>query len=594
MYKYQVRDSDEAQVRSLVSLGVSPIVSKVLAARGITKENAFKNKKSDLLPSAGMKGIHEASEIIAWSLMNRKKITIVGDYDCDGATATAIGLRGLKMTAVSLGMTPSEADENINFLVPNRFDYGYGLSPAIVDLVKSEQDPDLIITVDNGISSIEGVNRARDLGIKVVVTDHHLQGDSLPDADAIVNPNQDGCEFKSKNIAGCGVMFYVLNYLSGALRHNELFGDRPPPRLDTLYDLVALGTVADVVRLDDNNRILVNEGLKRIRDGLMSPGVRALFNVAGKDPSKALPADFGFGIGPRLNAAGRLSDMTIGIKCLTTENPIEAERLANQLNEMNITRRSIEESMKKEAEASIEDFQFNPTKAGFVISRDGWHHGVVGIIASRIKDRVYRPTIVFAPEEDAQFLRGSGRSIPGVHLRDVIDLATKRLKPGDVVKFGGHAMAAGLTIRAEAIDRFDDEFSKAILDLSDPSVMEEIVTTDGEIDVDYLSTDVVDEINQHIWGQGFPPPLFNGVFKVKDQQILKERHSKFLLEKDGKTFEALWWNNIQTAPPSLNIAYRLEKNSFKGRNTINIMVEKILTTDKPRIEQKPNIIGFGH
>tara|TARA_B100001105_G_C22394854_1_gene446203 strand:+ start:561 stop:2372 length:1812 start_codon:yes stop_codon:yes gene_type:complete len=585
LYIHKVREPKAEVFNELMDLGISPSVAKILASRGVDPTKVLDvGKASSLIDPAKMKGIHNAASIITGALIKNQKIVVVGDYDCDGATATAIAIRGLRLIAASMGKTKEQAQANIDFCVPNRFEFGYGLSPEIVRFVKEGYNPDLIITVDNGISSVEGVSVAQSLGMKVVVTDHHLPGDHIPEADAIVNPNQPGCDFPSKSMAGCGVMFYVLLYLRSLLRENELIKDTPP-KLESLLDIVALGTVADVVKLDENNRTLVSMGLKRIRGGAMSEGVRALFNVAGKDPSRATPQDFGFGLGPRLNAAGRLADMSLGIQCLITEDSFEAERLADSLNEINLNRKAIESEMRSEAESAIQDFKMAESKFGMVVAKEGWHHGVIGIIASRIKDAVYRPTIVLAPEEGTPYYRGSGRSIPGVHLRDVLDLVTKRMTPGAIPKFGGHAMAAGMTIVKEYLQEFEAQFDAAVYEMGDTGCFAEVVETDGGLNASDINRKLVDELGTQVWGQGFPPPLFSDTFIVKSQKILKEKHTKLLLEKDGRGFNAVMWNYTGSLNGTINLSYRVEADDFRGGDAIQLMIDKVLLNPNPELAQ---------
>lgn len=585
MSQHQIRPFDEDLRNTLETAGFNPLVARVLASRGVSLEEATSQNIKHLLNPAGLKGIHEACEIIATSLLNREKIVISSDFDVDGATAAAIGVRGLQMILASMEVDPDIAKQQVDFVVPNRFTHGYGLGVEIVELIKAEKNPALILTVDNGISSIDGVRRAKELGMRVVVTDHHLPGDETPDADAIVNPNQRGCSFQSKNLAGCGVMFYTLIYLRSMLIENGYIEQENSPRLDRLFDLVALGTVADVVKLDLNNRILVEQGLNRIRNGFMNEGVRALFKVAGKDPSKAVVSDFGFALGPRINSAGRLADMTVGIRLLLSDSAFEAERLAQTLHEMNVQRKKIEGDMKKEAEVSIQDFKFKPERNGIVVCSRNFHHGVIGITASRIKEQVYRPTIVFAPEDDPTLLRGSGRSIEGVHLRDVIDLVSKRMPSDAVVRFGGHGMAAGLVIRANYLGEFEEAFDKAIGDLSDPSVLKEVILTDGEIESSLINTETASSLSSMIWGQGFLPPVFSDTFNVKDQKILKEKHTKLFLEKDGKMFDAILWNSVEVLPPRVNLSYRIEVNTFKGDSKVQLMIDRILMNPNPKAEK---------
>ncbi|HPU52710.1 MAG TPA: single-stranded-DNA-specific exonuclease RecJ, partial [Burkholderiaceae bacterium] len=441
--------ADDARAR-LAAAGIHPVLARVYAARGIAGPADLDTSMGLLLPPAGLRGIEPAAAILADAIARQARVVIVADYDCDGATACAVGVRGLRAMGAQ-----------IDYLVPNRFEHGYGLTPTIVDLVAAHPRigrPDLIVTVDNGIASMDGVARARELGIGVVITDHHLPGDELPAAQAIVNPNQPGCDFASKHLAGVGVMFYLLLAVRAELRTRGAFRDSGEPALQGLLDLVALGTVADLVRLDRNNRLLVAAGLKRIRAGKAQPGVKALFEVAGREWRNAACADLGFTVGPRINAAGRLSDITVGIECLLTDDPARALELAAELDTINRARRDIEATMREQAfEAAGEP---DPGSNTLVVFRDDWHPGVVGLVASRLKDRHHRPTIAFAPSTQPGCLQGSGRSIAGVHLRDALDLAAKRT-PGAVLRFGGHAMAAGLTLVAERLDAFRASFERA-------------------------------------------------------------------------------------------------------------------------------------
>lgn len=593
MYLHEVRKADERLVNQLESSGLNPVLSKILASRGLSLDEYESQTLGSLPHPSLLKNVHEAAQTIASALINKRKIVVSSDFDVDGATSAAIAVRGMRMIAESMGQDPESFSERIDFIVPNRFEFGYGLSKEIVDHIKQEKDPYLIVTVDNGQSSIEGVLRAKELGIRTVVTDHHLPGEHSPEADAIVNPNQHGCMFPSKNIAGCGVIFYTLIYMRSMLMANGYISQDRKPRLDKLFDLLALGTVADVVKLDKVNRTFVDEGLRRIRSGFMSEGVRALFKVCGKNPEFATASDFGFGLGPRLNAAGRLSDMTIGIKCLLTDSTFEAERLAGTLNEMNVQRKEIEAEMKQKAEIDIQEFSFNPSKRGMIVSKQGFHHGVIGIIASRIKEQTYRPTIVFAPEEGTNILRGSGRSIEGVHLRDVIDLVNKRLPAGAIVKFGGHAMACGLSLVDRHLEAFSEQFELVLHEMADPSVFDEVISTDGSIDASLITVPLAESLEGFVWGQGFPPPLFSDTFEVLSQKILKEKHSKFLLQKDGKTFEALRWNSTETLTKKANLAFRVELNRFRDEMRVQLIVDRVLLHPNPDAETRPSLSGAG-
>lgn len=571
--EHTVRQPDINTESSLVKAGTHPLMARLLASRGVSQQEAAATSLADLLKPDELKGMQAASETLADALEAGARIVVVGDYDCDGATATAVAVRGLRMLLMALGADREAAEYHIDFLVPNRFEFGYGLSPEIVQLAAEKFEPDLLVTVDNGIASVEGVSAANELGMGVIVTDHHLPGDSLPDALAIVNPNQPGCEFPSKSIAGVGVMFYTLLATRAVLRNRGYFDASTQPRLDLLLDLVALGTVADVVKLDANNRRLVDHGLKRIRSGKAQPGVLALFYEAGRDARKARASDMGFALGPRLNAAGRLADMSLGIQCLLTDDATQAAALAAQLGQMNNQRKRIELEMKTDAIEDIEALLDDSVPAaGVVIANQGWHQGVVGILASRIKDRLYRPTIAMAPAEDGSW-RGSGRSVAGVHLRDVLDLVCKRLPEGAMPKFGGHAMAAGLTLQQDQLERFKVEFAKAVAEFADESVLTRKIETDGSIPADYIQASSVDVLDQQVWGQGFPAPLFADEFEVLNQRILKEAHSKFTLRREGKIFTGLRWNSIEPLPSKALLVYRFERDTFTGGDAVQLIIE---------------------
>ena len=543
--------------------GVHPVLARLYAARGLQSANELSIELQSLLAPSLLLHIEQAAVFLADVIGAGKTCMIVADYDCDGATACAVGLRGLRMLGA-----------NIDFIVPNRFEYGYGLTPEIISLIINTcaVKPDVIITVDNGIASVEGVAEARRLGIDVVVTDHHLPGDTLPDACVIVNPNQPGCSFPSKNLAGVGVMFYVLLALRAEMRERGLFTMQNQPRLDSLLDLVALGTVADVVRLDANNRILVAQGLRRMRAGKMQAGVAALFRVAGRQSATASPFDLGFALGPRLNAAGRMDDMKIGIECLTTDDEGRAWEIAQQLNALNIERREKEAEMQDGALLMLDDFQAGESNTLCVFD-DSWHQGVIGIVASRLKDRFYRPTITFAPGS-AGIIKGSGRSIPGFHLRDALDLVSKQ-QPGLIQKFGGHAMAAGLTIAATDLTAFTAAFEQVGQQLLAPTDLQRLVETDGALEADHYSLDFIALLEQQVWGQGFPVPTFCDEFRLVSQRVLKERHLKLQLERNGQRFDAIWFGHTDTLPAKINVAFRLDANAYNGVSRVQLLVEHI-------------------
>ncbi|HEY4316549.1 MAG TPA: single-stranded-DNA-specific exonuclease RecJ [Herbaspirillum sp.] len=551
---YASRDADK-----LIRDGVHPVLARVFAARGLLDAAELNSELSGLIAPSGLLHIDAAAAYLADAIAAGKKMVIVADYDCDGATACAVGLRGLRAMGAK-----------VDFIVPNRFEYGYGLTPEIVALAVREKAPDIILTVDNGIASIDGVAEAARRGIDVVITDHHLPGDSLPAARVIVNPNQPSCGFPSKNLAGVGVMFYVLLALRAELRRRNVFDQQSQPKLDHLLDLVALGTVADVVKLDANNRILVAQGLKRMRSGRMHAGVAALFRAAGREARRATPFDLGFGLGPRLNAAGRLADMSLGIECLTTDDEGRAWAIAQQLDEINRARRDIEAGMQDTALTLLDSF--NPQDSMTISVFDpSWHQGVIGIVASRLKDKFYRPTITFAPGEDG-WIKGSGRSIAGFHLRDALDLVSKHA-PTLIDKFGGHAMAAGLTLRAEAFEAFSAAFEAVGRAQLTQDQLERVVETDGMLEDAYYSTQFIALMDSQVWGQGFAPPVFCDNFRVLSQRILKEKHLKLLLEKDGRKYDAIWFGHNASLPDYARVAFRLDANEYNGVTRVQLMVE---------------------
>jgi single-stranded-DNA-specific exonuclease len=539
--------------------GIHPVLARVYAARGLTDPRELASELQALVPPGALRQIDAAATYLADAIAAGKKMTIVADYDCDGATACATALRGLWAMGA-----------RVDDIVPNRFEYGYGLTPESVELTARQKAPDIIITVDNGIASIDGVAAAKARGIDVVVTDHHLPGDALPDARVIVNPNQPECGFPSKNLAGVGVVFYVLLALRAELRRRGVFDAQTQPKLDNLLDLVALGTVADVVKLDTNNRILVAQGLKRMRAGRMHAGVAALFRVAGREARCASPFDLGFALGPRLNAAGRLEDMSLGIECLITDDEGRAWAIAQQLNDINLKRREIEAEMQDTALLHLDDFE--PADASTIaVFDDGWHQGVIGIVASRLKEKFYRPTITFAPAGDG-WIKGSGRSIPGFHLRDALDLVSKRV-PGLIDKFGGHSMAAGLSIRADHFDTFAQAFEAVGRSWLTAAQLERIVETDGPLEDDFYSTQFIELLDGQVWGQGFAPPVFCDEFRVVSQRILKDKHLKLLLERNGRRYDAIWFGHTEALGDKARVAFRLDANEYNGVTKVQLLVE---------------------
>jgi single-stranded-DNA-specific exonuclease len=549
-----------AAERTLAQAGVHPLLSRLFAARGVRTPGELDCDLSTLIPPSELKNADAAAALLADRIASGKRLMIVADYDCDGATACAVGLRAL----AALGA-------QVDYFVPNRFETGYGLSPQVVDLVAPGR-PDLIITVDNGIASFDGIARARALGIATLVTDHHLPADSLPDAACIVDPNQPGCPFPSKAIAGVGVIFYVMLALRAELRRRGAFAARAEPNLADLLDLVALGTVADVVKLDRNNRVLVTQGLKRMRAGRLQPGIAALFGVAGRDARRARAFDLGFALGPRVNAAGRLADMRLGIEALATSDYGRALNIAQDLDRLNRERREVEESMRHDAEAAVAEIDVGDA-ASLVLFDDQWHQGVVGLLAGRLKDRHHRPVIALAPAGDGE-LRGSGRSIPGLHLRDALDLVSKRT-PGLLVRFGGHAAAAGLTLRADDVERFRAAFDAAVREMIDPAAFGRTVETDGSLERGYASLDVARMLGDEVWGQGFPQPLFADEFTVESQRLVGERHLRLRLARDGARYDAIMFRRTEPVPARVKAAYVLGIDEWNGTETLSLRVEAI-------------------
>ncbi|MBB5506219.1 single-stranded-DNA-specific exonuclease RecJ [Paraburkholderia sp. JPY303] len=564
MTRIVTRPCSPVDAEVLTRCGMHPVLARLYASRGVCLPEEVETGLARLVPPADLKGCDAAAALLADALQQQRRMLVVADYDCDGATACAVAVRGLRMFGA-----------RIDYLVPNRMEHGYGLTPDIVELAarSAAGKPDLLITVDNGIASVDGVAAANALGIDVLVTDHHLPGDELPAARAIVNPNQPGCTFPSKCLAGVGVMFYVLLALRAELRRRGAFGDAlPEPRLDGLLDLVALGTVADVVKLDGNNRVLVAQGLQRIRKGRMQPGIAALFRAAARDARNASGFDLGFALGPRLNAAGRLSDMSLGIECLTTDDVGRAWELAQQLDTMNRERREIEAGMQQQA---LDDLStVDPDGATTItLFNPGWHQGVIGIVAGRLKEKFHRPSFTFAPADDTGVLvKGSGRSIPGFHLRDALDLISKR-EPDLIVKFGGHAMAAGLTLAAADVPRFTAAFEAVGREWLSAEALARTVETDGELEDAYFTPQFVEMLDAAVWGQGFPAPVFSGEFEVASQALVKDKHLKLQLLRGRQRFNAIWFNHTDTLPARTTVAYRLASDTWNGVSRVQLIVE---------------------
>ncbi len=551
------------------------LLQRIYSARGLNQESQTRQALSDLLPPGQLKGLKQATDLLVTALQQQQKVLIVGDFDADGATSCAVALLALR----AMGL------HSVDFLVPNRFDYGYGLSPEIVK-VAAVQRPHLIITVDNGISSIEGVAAARALGIDVLVTDHHLPGRELPDANAIVNPNQEGCDFPSKNLAGVGVIFYVMSALRARLRDIAWFDKQglKEPNLANYLDLVALGTVADVVPLDHNNRILVRQGLQRIRAGRARPGLLALLELGGRQRERIVASDLGFAVGPRLNAAGRLDDMSLGIQCLMCDAEELAREMALELDDFNRDRKAIESSMQEEALASLGKVQAGQDGEelpwGMCLYDPAWHQGVIGILASRIKDRYHRPVIAFADAGDSE-IKGSARSIKGLHIRDALD-AVASSNPGLLSKFGGHAMAAGMSLDKAKFEDFKTAFDAEVRRQLHSDDLQACILSDGDLSEADMNLPMAHELREAgPWGQHFPEPVFDGEFYLMQQRIVGAKHLKMVVSPDAKgerlidaiafNVDLALWPNQDTG--RVKLAYRLDVNEFRGRQTLQFMVE---------------------
>ena len=585
MPDFTTRDPPAEVTARLIAQGENALLARLYAARGVASVEETRADLARLEPPHRMRNLDAMAALLADAIANRKRLLIVSDYDTDGATGCAVGLRALRGFGA-----------HVDYLVPDRFRYGYGLTPEIVELAFAKRRPDILITVDNGIASVDGVAAANRLGLKVFITDHHLPGDELPQASCIINPNQPGCGFPSKNLAGVGVMFYLMLALRAELRQRGAFcgmqsaerrmqNELPDhssltthhssfpkgePNLAALLDLVALGTVADVVRLDANNRILVSQGLKRIRGGQLQPGVAALFQVAGRDPRRASAYDLGFALAPRLNAAGRLADMALGIECLVTDDPQRAAAIAAELDGLNRERRNIEADMQEAALVAVERVSPGSNFSLSLFDAD-WHQGVVGIIASRIKDRYHRPTIAFARAGNGE-IRGSGRSIAGLHLRDALDRVAKR-HPDLILKFGGHAAAAGLTLRESDFGRFADAFEAAAREALTPADLEEEIATDGSLAVGEMSVENAALLKAQIWGQGFPEPLFLDQFEVLGQRVVGQRHLKLRLARERREFDAILFGTTVRLPQRIEAVYRLDVNDFNGNRSAQLILQ---------------------
>lgn len=560
------RDMPPRSVWALEQAGLHPLLARLYAARGVNDPHAMDVSLAHLLSPDGLKGIQQAAVLLADAVAADRRLCIVADYDCDGATACAVALRGLRMLGA----------RHVSYIVPDRVVDGYGLTPPIAERVKAS-GADVLITVDNGIASVEGVATAKALGLQVVVTDHHLPAAVLPQADAIVNPNQPGCTFASKSLAGVGVMFYVLLALRSELRMRGVFALAAQPKLDSLLPLVALGTVADVVKLDANNRRLVAQGLARVRKGHMPLGMTALFVAAGRQSAQCTSQDFGFALGPRINAAGRLSDMTLGIECLSTDDVARATELATQLDRINRERRDIEGDMREQALALAQDMfdpEEEPPSALCVFDPD-FHEGVVGIVASKLKDLHHRPTFVFAPSQangKSHELKGSGRSIPGFHLRDALDLVAKR-HPGVLLRFGGHAMAAGCTLDEEHLATFEEALQQVAQEWLDAATLQRRLETDGPLLPEYRRHDVAHTLAREVWGQGFAAPTFSEQVEVLGQRLVGEKHLALKLRHHGQLVDGIWFGRVEPLPSLAHLAFRLEADEWQGNQRVRFVVE---------------------
>lgn len=558
--------------------GYSPLLQRIVASRGVSDSEELSSALKNLHPVSSLKGVDAATARLLEALKQQQRVLIVGDFDADGATATALSMRALR----NFGF------EHIDYIVPNRFEYGYGLTPEIIDVARPYK-PQLIITVDNGISSVEGVEYAAKQGIDVVITDHHLPGRKLPAAAAIVNPNQPDDDFSSKNLAGVGVVFYLMLAFKQVLLKEDYFAKNglPVPNVVQWLDLVALGTVADVVVLDANNRILVEQGLRRIRSGQCSQGILALLRLAKKDFQRTCSQDLGFVCGPRLNAAGRLDDMSIGIECLLTDSAATAMEFAAELDTMNSTRRELEAGMKQSALSQLDSLVLDPESLPPIICLfdEDWHQGIVGIIAARIRERYFRPCLIFAPGTAGE-IKGSGRSIPGVHMRDVIDRVAT-LHPKLVEKFGGHAMAAGLSIRTEDYAPFQKAVIDVVEGLTSATTFKEEILTDGALEQDYYRLDTAQELAQAIpWGQGFPAPLFDDEFEIVARRELKQTHLKLQLRPNGQrsVIDGIAFNVDMEKWPAIggkvHLLYQLSINEYNGVQSLQLIVQRLLNTDR--------------
>lgn len=553
---------NEAIKQQLIDAGCHPVVAQILAARKITSSQDVEYPIELLLSPDELLNCNEAADFLSHAIRDQKKITIVGDYDADGASGSSVAILGCRLLGIE-----------VDFLIPSRFKNGYGLSSEIVDIAYTKKT-DIIITVDNGIASFEGINHANSLGIDVIVTDHHLQAENLPSAKFIINPNQKKCSFPSKNLCGAGVVFYLLIALRKTLRDQDYFDNLnlKEPNLLQLLDLVALATIADMVKMDFNNRLLVHHGLKVIRSQQCNLGLKKIFQLTNKSHLNALTSDLSFVIAPKINAAGRMDDMSLGVACLTATNEYEAHHYAKQLIEFNFQRKKTEADMQDDAQAIMQGF--NKSNKTICLFNDQWHQGVIGILASRLKENFYRPVIIFAQDDSGQ-LKGSARSIDGFHIRDAIDLVAKK-NPEIILTFGGHAMAAGLTIKQDSFDTFVQSFEEVAGSILKPEDLSEIVEVDDSILQDDINVHIIDEINQLEWGNGFQRPLFEDTFDCVGQEVIKGLHTKLNLAKQKYTFEGIYFNYQELIPDRVKCLYTVENNKFNNINKLTLNIKKII------------------
>lgn len=551
------RLADPAVVKCLQGLGLPPILARLYAARGVSGPEDIGQGLGDLLPLESMKGLSDMACFLADAIEAGKRILVIGDFDGDGCGGTVVAVRGLR----SMGAV-------VDYLVPSRFSFGYGLTPGIVG-VAAESNPDIILTIDNGIASLDGVEEAKSRGITVCITDHHLPGDTLPDA-RIINPNQPGCQFASKNLAGAGVAFYLVMAIRSEMRKRGVFIGRQEPKLASLLDVVAMSTVADMVKLDKNNRIIVDAGLQRMRAGQACPGMRALFQVSGRQIERASVMDLGFFVGPRINAAGRIDSMHLGIECLLSDNYDEALGMAMALDRLNRERREIEAEMRVQADTLLDGMSATDSFS-FSLHDPTWHQGVIGLLASRIKDRFFRPTMIFSDDGNGD-LKGSGRSIPGLHLRDALDLVDKR-NPGLIIKFGGHSGACGMTLRGDGLSRFRDAFEQVCRESMSREQLDRSIETDGNLDPGEINLECAEMLTNAVWGQGFPQPLFEGEFDIRSQKILSGKHLKLTLETRGIEIDGIFFGQGEFLSEKIHAVFRMDVNDWRGNRTVQLMVE---------------------